>query len=83
MTITITISEEQAADGLVVSKGDLVGICTRLVTNERENWATIRSQTNDTDLLAKVKAAPKAIRDAVDAIALPVDEKPADDIVVG
>ena len=83
MDITITISDEQAADGLVVSKGDLVGICTRLVTNERENWATIRSHTNDTDLLAKVKAAPKAIRDAVDAIALPVDEKPADDIVVG
>ena len=32
---------------------------------------------SDSDLLAKVKAAPKEIRDAVDAIALPVDEKPA------
>ena len=70
MDITITISDAQAAAGTIVSGGDLVGLCTKLVVNERANWIEIASRNEDAELLAKIKAAPKDLRDKIDAVKL-------------
>jgi len=70
MDITITLTAEQAADGAVVGVGDVRGLCQRLIDGEAKNWAEIASRATDSTLLAKVKAAPKALRDQIDAVTL-------------
>ena len=82
MDITITLTDPQYADALVVFK-DVRGGCQRLIDAEAVNWASIAASQAKTARLAKLEAAPKELRDAVDAIALPVDEKPVDEEVVG
>ncbi len=70
MDITITLTAEQAADGAVVGVGDVRGLCQRLIDNEAKNWADIAGRATDSTLLAKIKAAPKKLREQIDAVKL-------------
>jgi hypothetical protein len=74
MDITITLTAEQAAHGAVVGGGDLVGLCTRLIVNEAENWADIAARSADAAFLAKrdayEKADGKATKEQIEAEAL-------------
>ena len=78
MTLTITIHDDQAANGLIVSGGELSALCSRLIAGEADNWANIAASRVNTDLLAKLKAAPKELRDQIVAIKLPVADVPKD-----
>lgn len=70
MDITITLTTEQAANGAVVGAGDVRGLCQRLIDAEAKNWAEIASQATRSLRLAKLAAAPKELRDAIDAVKL-------------
>ena len=86
MDITITLSDI-AVKGLAhvaVVRGhqDVSALCHAVLVELAGQGLRASELQTDSTLLAKVKAAPKEIRDAVDAIALPVDEKPAEDIIL-
>ena len=82
MDITITISDAQAIAGEIVSNGKLEALCTKLIVAEEANWIAIASRSSDVILLAKAKAAPKALRDQIDAVIVAVDVARVPDVDV-
>ena len=68
MDLTITVDDDQAADGEAINAGDLRELCERTISEKASQWAGIRSTESDRLLLEKAKAAPPALKRQIDDV---------------